>query len=223
MGMLSAFLGERMRAWVVPWALVLISCIADLKPDVGALQSDLDAGQGSITGGGNSAGDSNSGNGSNGNNNGTNGNGSNSGNGGSSGDSKDGGVDPEGDAGAPPVCENVCCDNQDSDPAKDVSFDDDIWPILSGCRCHNSNDADQFGILEVGFYIDDYTTLRQGGDNTSTNVIIPGKPCESFIIRKLSEDEPPFGVRMPRDGPPYLSTETIRLISDWIVEGARDN
>lgn len=216
-----------MRAWVVPWALVLISCISDLKPDVGALvQADLDAGQGSITGGGGGSGDPNEpgNNGGATNGGGSDGSGSGSGNAGGS-NGKDGGVDTLDDAGdnpsdpdAGPVSD---CKIKDSNPSKVVSFKKDIWPILSGCRCHDTDDPDQFGILEVGFVIDDYATLREGGDNTGTNVIIPGNACDSLILQKLSED-PPFGVRMPRDGP-YLSVETRTLISDWIVEGARDN
>jgi len=213
-----------MRAWVVPWALVLISCISDLRPEVGELvQAGLDAGQGSITGdnGSNSgAGASNGGS-----SDGTGGNGN--GDGGSGGtDSKDGGADPEGDAGCDPSKPNPGpvsgCDRKDSDPCKTVSFKNDIWPILSGCRCHDPEDGDQFGILEVGFVIDDYATLRQGGDNTGANVIVAGNACDSLILQKLREDQPFVGVRMPRDGP-YLPEETIRLIEDWIVEGARDN
>ena len=34
---------------------------------------------------------------------------------------------------------------------------------------------------------------------------------------------PPFGSRMPLDGPPYLEDVDLELIGDWIVEGAHDN
>ena len=34
---------------------------------------------------------------------------------------------------------------------------------------------------------------------------------------------PPFGARMPRNGPPYLPASDVALITDWIIEGAHDN
>jgi len=34
---------------------------------------------------------------------------------------------------------------------------------------------------------------------------------------------PPFGSRMPSNGPPYFSPGERALIADWIAEGANDN
>jgi hypothetical protein len=41
-------------------------------------------------------------------------------------------------------------------------------------------------------------------------------------VQKL-ESTPPFGSRMPLDGPPYLEDAEVLLIRDWIAEGALDN
>jgi hypothetical protein len=38
-------------------------------------------------------------------------------------------------------------------------------------------------------------------------------------VQKISA-APPFGARMPLDGPPFLSASQIQVISDWIAEGA---
>jgi len=51
---------------------------------------------------------------------------------------------------------------------------------------------------------------------------VAGRPCDSLLLQKLGP-APPFGSRMPMDGPPYLANEDLVQISDWIVEGANDN
>ena len=48
------------------------------------------------------------------------------------------------------------------------------------------------------------------------------KPCESVIVQKLSL-APPFGARMPYNGPPYFTAAELTLVRDWIAEGARNN
>ena len=57
---------------------------------------------------------------------------------------------------------------------------------------------------------------------TGRKIVVPGDPCRSIILHKLSAT-PPFGARMPLDGPAYLSTEELLLVHDWIAEGAEDN
>jgi hypothetical protein len=113
------------------------------------------------------------------------------------------------------------CTVKDSNPSKDVSFKDDVWPILEICRCHSSEDDEQFGILEGGLTIDNYATLRAGGDHTGANIIVPGNACDSVMLQKLSEN-PPFGNRMPNMGP-YLSVTQRTILADWIIEGAKNN
>ena len=49
--------------------------------------------------------------------------------------------------------------------------------------------------------------------------VIPGNPADSELVRRIRGDSRP---RMPFDGPPYLSEEQIRLVEQWIAQGARD-
>jgi len=211
--------------------LVCASCFSDLKPEVGKLKATSELGPvgDGMTGGNGAAGATNAtgsdepGNGGNGSGSNQTGNGDSAGDGGATtGSEDDGGPGPTADAGddAGPGNPNGCA-IKDSNPAKDVSFTGEIWPILSGCSCHNPNSVEQDGVLEVGLIIDSYTSLRKGGDNTRAKIIVAGDPCMSLLLHKLGE-MPSFGVRMPRDGP-YLSPEVRTLISDWIIEGARDN
>jgi hypothetical protein len=57
--------------------------------------------------------------------------------------------------------------------------------------------------------------------------VVPGKPDDSILYQKLKED-PPFGDRMPlkkRSDPvgKYLSDDEMRVLAEWIRQGAKDN
>jgi hypothetical protein len=208
-----------LRGWLVAGSLVLASCI-DLTPDVGSLiargnepVTHADAGRdwtlplldGGADGGPGLPDDGPS--------------------------DLDGGNQAPGDGAVasvdgqvpdPPVHDaGPTCGIVDSNPSKDVSFEDDVWPILEICRCHSSEDDEQFGILEANLTIDNYATLRQGGDRTGGSIIVPGNACDSIMLQKLSET-PPFGNRMPNMGP-YLSAAERTILADWIIEGAKNN
>jgi hypothetical protein len=112
------------------------------------------------------------------------------------------------------------CDNSDSDPATTVSFRNDIRPLMArtpgGCgACH-------LGRITSGLDLSSYASLRRGGINTGTRVVVPGEPCNSVIVQKIGRT-PPFGSRMPFNGPPYFTGPEIQLVSDWIAEGAQNN
>jgi hypothetical protein len=117
------------------------------------------------------------------------------------------------------------CANVDSDPGHDVSFSHDITPILTEyhcAKCHTPTGETPIGFLVGGLDLSSYDTLRAGGVRSMANIVIPGMPCDSVLLQKVSPG-PPFGSRMPLDGPPYLGDDDVRTISDWIVEGANDN
>lgn len=120
------------------------------------------------------------------------------------------------------------CDPADSDPDVDVSFARDLRPLLdrprgeAGCSCHTPTNGTPSGIALGGLDLGSYHAMRQGGVNTGGAIVVPGDPCASELVIKLS-DTPAFGARMPLDGPPYLGPEELQLIHDWIAEGAEDN
>jgi hypothetical protein len=92
-----------------------------------------------------------------------------------------------------------------------ISFGDDVVPILQqkGCTgCHGSNG---------GLAVTPRAALLAGGDHGP--VVVPRRSAESNLIRKLGTD-PPFGSRMPAGGAP-LTAEQVRVIADWIDQGAR--
>lgn len=111
------------------------------------------------------------------------------------------------------------CDNADSDPRTTVSFGAEVHPLMTrsmgGCTCHQ-------GRQTSGLDLSSYASLRRGGINSGDRVIIPGNPCGSILLQKIGET-PPFGSRMPLNGPPYLDPDQIQLVHDWIAEGALNN
>jgi hypothetical protein len=125
----------------------------------------------------------------------------------------DASFDPDGAPFVPGLC-------TDSDPTTVVSFAFNIRPLTTrspgGCiSCHGA-------ATTSGFSLGSYESLRRGGQNSGSRVIVPGKPCDSVIVQKLGL-APPFGSRMPYNGPPYFSSAELTLVRDWIAEGALNN
>lgn len=51
--------------------------------------------------------------------------------------------------------------------------------------------------------------------------VAPGKPDESYLIVKVASADPRrIGSRMPRTGPPFLSSPQIAALRQWIAAGA---
>jgi hypothetical protein len=120
------------------------------------------------------------------------------------------------------------CKPEDSDPTHNVSFDSEILPLFlrpfgqAGCGCHQPGNKKTSGIDATGLSLYDYASLIRGGNTSHDTIVVPGNPCKSLIVQKVSES-PPTGSRMPSDGPPYLTPVEIGLLSDWVAEGAHDN
>jgi cytochrome c553 len=90
------------------------------------------------------------------------------------------------------------------------SYSRDVAGVLSGCiNCHGmQNPRGQFSVTA-------FDALLKGG--MSGNVIVPGKPAESLLVKKLKGQA---GDRMPLRAP-ALSSDVIAKIETWIAEGAR--
>ncbi len=124
--------------------------------------------------------------------------------------------------------EHVACNDVDSDPEHPVSFHQQIRPLMDqfptpsghGCiTCHYSNQPAHPCTDISGLDVATLGALRRGGVTSGTNIVIPGKPCESALVQKLQGDY--FtGLQMPKDGPPFWTQEQIQLVIDWIAEGA---
>ncbi len=115
-----------------------------------------------------------------------------------------------------PVDEN--CAIQDSDPDTNVRFNEVRDAIFRNeCGCHTEPNG--LGRLLGGLDLDTAEGVLAGGLTAGDRVVVPNNPCASVILHKL-RDDPPFGSRMPRGGPP-LESRLKTLLMDWIAEGAQ--
>jgi len=120
------------------------------------------------------------------------------------------------------------CVSKDSDPARTVSFTTDVLPLFTrsgsqgGCTCHQPGNRSTSGIDQSGLSLESAAAIRRGGNNSRETIVVPGDPCSSVLVQKVSS-APPFGARMPPSGPPFMTPDEIALLSDWIYEGAHDN
>ena len=121
------------------------------------------------------------------------------------------------------------CKPGDSDPNKDVSWENDLMPLIkrpngsAGCSCHLPTNSRTSGIEIGGLDLSTYEKMMRGGKQAPAGkIVVPGDPCVSVLLTKTTP-APPFSGRMPSDGPPYFTPAEQALLSDWIAEGAHDN
>ena len=82
---------------------------------------------------------------------------------------------------------------------------------LHGCTsCHGG---------ASGLFVTPYNNILTTGDHGP--VVVPGD-SNSVIVQKL-KGTAGFGVRMPRNGPPYLSDSEIQVFVQWIMNGAPES
>ena len=100
-------------------------------------------------------------------------------------------------------------------PGEPVAFGDVAPIFLQRCvKCHT--DGGLRGAPPEGLRLGSRADILRGGDRM---VVVPGVAAASELVRRIKGQSRP---RMPLDGPPFLSPEEIRLISDWIAQGAAD-
>lgn len=99
-------------------------------------------------------------------------------------------------------------------PGEDVLWSD-VEPIfLKVCaKCHSDNSI--VGGPPEGLRLDSWEHALAADERVA---VVPGNPEMSEIWRRITGLSDP---RMPHDGPPWLPDDDIRLIRDWIAQGAR--
>ena len=97
-----------------------------------------------------------------------------------------------------------------------------LTPTCAKSGCHNADTAQEGLVLEAGR---SYGLLvgHAASEQGSLARVEPGSPERSYLILKLRGDPSISGVRMPQDGPPYLTTDQIEGIAGWIRGGAPNN
>lgn len=108
------------------------------------------------------------------------------------------------------------CENTET---QDISFNDDVLLIFqtSCISCHSSDAG------EGNLNLSSYAALTSGNNDHPDNLIIPGNPFNSLLYLSVTSEPPAvIGDRMPKGGP-YLQDTEIRIIEEWIEQGAKDN
>ncbi len=100
--------------------------------------------------------------------------------------------------------------------AAEVDFQRDVQPILAEhcTHCHGADAKSRQG----GLRLDVREDPLRGGD-TGAAAIVPGKPDESELIRRISSHDA-GEIMPPEEEKKPLSAEQIATLRQWIVEGA---
>ncbi|MEW6051463.1 MAG: Calx-beta domain-containing protein [Candidatus Zixiibacteriota bacterium] len=106
-----------------------------------------------------------------------------------------------------------------------VSFINEVKPILeANCAltgCHvNATRAGGFTMQNASGIVASDTVRWAVGNNG--RIVIFFQAAQSNLYLKTT-DTPPFGSRMPANGPPYLDLTQQAKIRDWIAQGAPNN
>jgi mono/diheme cytochrome c family protein len=112
-------------------------------------------------------------------------------------------------------------------PQNSVTFSTQIQqqifnPACIACHTDDGRTPSSNLNLKTGVSIANLVNVASVGKAGATRVV-PGNPSGSYLIQKLEGAPDIVGLRMPRNGPPYLTTEQIALIRQWIQNGAPNN
>jgi WD40 repeat protein len=101
------------------------------------------------------------------------------------------------------------------DVAAPISYNRQVLPILRE-HCHGCH---QPALRKGEFEMTGFASLLKGGE-TGDAAIVPGNPDNSNLVAQIT---PKGGkVEMPKDKPP-LADAQVKLIRQWIAEGAKDD
>jgi Planctomycete cytochrome C len=91
-----------------------------------------------------------------------------------------------------------------------------VAPLLARrcAKCHTDNG--QMGAPPEGYRLTSHASTIDSSDRAR---VVPGRPEASELIRRIRGQARP---RMPFDGPPYLNEDEIRLLENWVSQGARN-
>lgn len=91
-----------------------------------------------------------------------------------------------------------------------------VAPILAQrcAKCHAERGL--MGPAPEGYLLNSYAATLASGDRAR---VVPGHPDASELVRRIRGQARPM---MPFDGPPYLSAEEVRLVEQWVEQGAPD-
>jgi len=119
-----------------------------------------------------------------------------------------------------------CVDVSEVSPIENVRFDEDVLPIIEDPLWNCTNCHGNSGGLKLDngaashqalFCADTQSSIPQ----PAAKRIVPGAPMESWFYLRIACDDPnDSGFRMPRGEQFLLSSGDLRVVYDWILQGA---
>lgn len=101
-------------------------------------------------------------------------------------------------------------------PGAAVTYRDVAPILLQRCvKCHGANSI--LGAPPERLQLASLPEVLRGGERV---VVVPGNPAASELYRRIVGLSQP---RMPFDGPPFLDADEIRVLGEWIAQGAPDD
>jgi len=118
--------------------------------------------------------------------------------------------------------------NTPTTPTPTVTFSTQIQQqiLTPACSsCHTDDGRTPAGGLNLRAAATSHSNLvgvASTGKAGATRVIA-GNPSGSYLVQKLEGAADIVGLRMPRNGPPFLTDAQVALIRQWIQIGAPNN
>lgn len=94
-------------------------------------------------------------------------------------------------------------------------FQDLVLPILEA-KCNKCHNADK---SKGDLRMDTYELLVKGGQDDKEKSLVPGKPDDSLILKRIALDKDSDD-HMPPDGKDQLTPDETALLKWWVQEGA---
>lgn len=97
-----------------------------------------------------------------------------------------------------------------------------LTPTCTGCHTSNGRTPAAGMDLTAAVSYGNLVNVASSGKPGAIRVI-PGDPDNSYLIHKLEGASDIVGLRMPRNGPPYLTDAQVAMVRQWIAAGALNN
>lgn len=101
---------------------------------------------------------------------------------------------------------------------REVSFRHDVFPILSE-NCLSCHTAGGEGLAKSGLNMENYDGLMKG--TKFGPIVVAGSSVGSTLVLLVERQAHP-SINMPKDKPP-ISAGQIKIIRQWIDQGAKNN
>ncbi|MBL7763867.1 MAG: PSD1 domain-containing protein, partial [Chitinophagaceae bacterium] len=116
------------------------------------------------------------------------------------------------------ACTNT--DNKGDAIPKTISYNFDVRPILSDkCfACHGPDGNKRQASLRLDIADSAYLPLKE---TKGAFAIVPGKPEESEMFKRVSSDDPGYQMPTPESHLGLLTEREVAIIKKWIKQGAK--